>query len=81
MPKLKILSGKEVIKIFISFNFEIISQKGSHVKLRRTQPDGLRQTLTIPNHEELDRGTIRAIYRQAVRYISEQDLSTWFYSE
>jgi predicted RNA binding protein YcfA (HicA-like mRNA interferase family) len=35
MPKLKIVSGKEVIEIFKIFGFEIYGQKGSHVKLRR----------------------------------------------
>ncbi|MDZ4285760.1 MAG: type II toxin-antitoxin system HicA family toxin, partial [Candidatus Sungbacteria bacterium] len=62
MNKYKILSGKEVAEIFFSFGFEIASQRGSHVKLRRVN-DGLRQTLTIPNHSELDKGTLRAIYR------------------
>ncbi len=35
MPKLKPLSGKDVIKILNKFGFEIETQKGSHVKLRR----------------------------------------------
>jgi len=35
MPKLKILSGSEVVKILRSFGFEIQSQKGSHLKLAR----------------------------------------------
>jgi len=42
MPKLKNLSGKEVIKILLSFGFEVASQKGSHVKLRRVLPDNLK---------------------------------------
>lgn len=35
MPKLKTLSGEEVIKIFSDFGFVIVGQKGSHVKLKR----------------------------------------------
>ena len=34
MPKLKNLSGKDIIHIFESFGFSIIGQKGSHTKLR-----------------------------------------------
>ncbi|MDP3934728.1 MAG: type II toxin-antitoxin system HicA family toxin [Candidatus Giovannonibacteria bacterium] len=81
MPKLKILSGEEVIKIFLSLGFEVASQRGSHVKLRRITSNGAKQTLTIPNASELDRGTLRAIYRQALRYISEQELTPYFYTE
>lgn len=79
MPKLKILSGQEVIKIFLFFDFVVIAQKGSHIKLVRNQPDGTKQTLTIPNHPELDRGTLKAIYRQSLRYISEDKLKSHFY--
>jgi predicted RNA binding protein YcfA (HicA-like mRNA interferase family) len=57
MPKLRRLSGSEVIKIFASFGFEQVAQRGSHVKLRRVLADGSRQTLTIPAHVELDIGT------------------------
>jgi predicted RNA binding protein YcfA (HicA-like mRNA interferase family) len=81
MPKLRRLSGNEVIKIFASFGFEQVAQRGSHVKLRRVLPDGTRQTLTIPAHTELDTGTLRAIFRQALRYVSEADLHPSFYTD
>ena len=81
MPKLRVLSGKKVSKIFLSFNFNVAAQKGSHIKLVRVLSGGVRQTLTIPNHPELDKGTIRAIYRQALRYISENELKPHFYSK
>lgn len=80
MPKLKTLSGKQIIEIFFSFGFNMASQRGSHIKLRRNTADGLKQTLTIPNHAELDKGTLRAIYRQGLRYIAEKDLFPHFYS-
>ncbi len=78
MPRLRILSGRDVIEIFLSFGFEVASQRGSHVKLRRGQGE-IKQTLTIPNHKELDKGTLHAIYRQGLRYIPEQDLLSHFY--
>lgn len=61
MPRIKVLSGKDVIKILESFNFALVSQKGSHVKLRRTS-HGINQAITVPNHKELDKGTLRAIF-------------------
>lgn len=80
MPRLKVLSGENVIKILEFFNFAVTSQKGSHVKLRRTIKKSP-QTLTIPNHKELDKGTLRAIFNQASKYISESELMPHFYNE
>jgi predicted RNA binding protein YcfA (HicA-like mRNA interferase family) len=81
MPKLKRLSGSEVIKIFAALGFVQVAQRGSHVKIRRLLADGSRQTLTIPAHAELDTGTLRAIYRQALRYITESELQPHFYTD
>ncbi|MCI0527715.1 MAG: type II toxin-antitoxin system HicA family toxin [Nitrospira sp.] len=81
MPKLKRLSGDDVIAIFARFGFAIHAQRGSHVKLRRIEPNGTAQTLTIPKHRELDTGTLRAIIRQASRFIPEDQLRPQFYSE
>lgn len=80
MPRFKVLSGEDVIKILESFNFAVISQKGSHVKLRRII-NKINQTLTIPKHKELDKGTLRAIFNQASKYISEAILIPHFYNE
>lgn len=79
MPKLKKLSGRDVISILNQFGFEVLNQGGSHIKLRRVKDD-LKQTLLIPNHKEIDTGTLRAIVRQAGRYISMEDLNKHFYS-
>jgi predicted RNA binding protein YcfA (HicA-like mRNA interferase family) len=79
MPKLRSLSGAEVVAIFQGFGFVVASQRGSHVKLRRAGHQGI-QTLTVPAHSELDAGTLRAIIRQAARFIPEQDLRAHFYA-
>lgn len=63
------------------FGFEILSQRGSHIKLRRLGPGGQKETLTIPSHSELDTGTCRAILRQASRYVPLAELTRFFYSE
>lgn len=56
MPKLRRLSGKEVIGILGRFGFSAVTQRGSHVKLRRFAA-GAMQILTVPAHPELDLGT------------------------
>ena len=81
MPKLRRLSGAEIIGILARFGFTVHSQRGSHVKLRRILPNGTIQTLTVPAHPELDTGTCRAILRQAARFVPEEDLHPHFYSD
>jgi predicted RNA binding protein YcfA (HicA-like mRNA interferase family) len=61
MPKLRRLSGADLVQIFSQFGFGIHSQKGSHIKLRRVNASGERQTLTVPNHAQIDTGTAKAI--------------------
>lgn len=58
MSKLPVVSGKKAIKALVKIGFEVISQKGSHIKLRRIVQGG-KQTITIPNHEIIKRGTLR----------------------
>jgi predicted RNA binding protein YcfA (HicA-like mRNA interferase family) len=80
MPKLRVLSGQDVMRILGSFGFLFESKRGSHVKLRRQLPLGTRQSLTVPMHREIDRGTLLAIYRQALRFIPEDELRDSFFS-
>jgi predicted RNA binding protein YcfA (HicA-like mRNA interferase family) len=81
MPKLRTLAGQDLLRIFAGFGFQPASQRGSHVKIRRTLPGGIRQSLTIVLHSEVDKGTLRAIFRQALRYIPESELRPHFYTE
>ena len=61
MSKFPLLSGKQVIKILQKIGYYIRDQKGSHVHLRHP----IRPPLTIPNHREVARGTLREIIKQA----------------
>ncbi|MBP6440804.1 MAG: type II toxin-antitoxin system HicA family toxin [Caldilineaceae bacterium] len=81
MPKLRRLSGSEVIAILEGFGFMVYAQAGSHVKLRRISTQGQKQTLTVPRHRELDTGTLRAIFRQATQYISDEELRPYFFAD
>ncbi|PZD73670.1 hypothetical protein C1752_01942 [Acaryochloris thomasi RCC1774] len=78
MPKFKQLPGPEVVKILEIFGFKIHSQRGSHIKMRRVTEIG-KETLTIPNHKQLDTGTCRAIFKQASQYIPATELSKYFH--
>jgi len=68
MKKMPVISGKECVKVLKRFGFVVYRQRGSHITLIRENPQG--QT-TIPLHKELDRGTLRAILRQAEISVEE----------
>jgi predicted RNA binding protein YcfA (HicA-like mRNA interferase family) len=62
MSKLPVISGRECIKALEKAGFYFKRQEGSHIVMRRDDPCA---QVVIPNHNELDRGTLRAIIRQA----------------
>ena len=61
MSKLPQVSGTEVVRALQKLGFTVRRQQGSHMILRRDDP--LAQTV-VPNHRQIDRGTLRAILRQ-----------------
>jgi predicted RNA binding protein YcfA (HicA-like mRNA interferase family) len=79
MTRLRPLTSREVLRALASFGFQVVGLRGSHATLRRTLAGGEQQTLTIPLHKTLATGTLHAIYRHALRYISEADLKPWFF--
>ena len=68
MSKLPVVSGAECVRALSKVGFELYRQRGSHFVLVRKSPPA--QT-TIPNHKELDRGTLRAIIRQTGLTVEE----------
>ncbi len=69
MPKLPILSAKQSIKAFQKLGYEIDHQTGSHIIMRQNREPFRR--LTVPNHKEIARGTLRALIRQAGLTVKE----------
>jgi predicted RNA binding protein YcfA (HicA-like mRNA interferase family) len=68
MSKLPRLSGRECIQALQKVGFLLVRQEGSHIILRRREPFA---QLVVPNHKELDRGTLRAIIRQSGLTVDE----------
>ncbi|MBI5393215.1 type II toxin-antitoxin system HicA family toxin [Candidatus Woesearchaeota archaeon] len=69
MPKLPIISGMKIIKALSQLGYQIDHQTGSHIILRHKDPPHRR--LTVPNHNELAKGTLKAIIRQAGLTVEE----------
>jgi predicted RNA binding protein YcfA (HicA-like mRNA interferase family) len=62
MSKLPSISGRECVQALEKAGFRFQRQKGSHISLIREEPFS---QVVVPDHRELDRGTLRAIIRQA----------------
>ena len=62
MPPLPVLSGQEVVRVFESFGWIVARQRSSHVILTK---EGENVTLSVPNHKEVARGTLRSLIRSA----------------
>jgi len=80
-PRLKVLSGQNVVRALRSLGFSIARTRGSHATLTRTTASGGRQVLTVPLHNELAPGTVRAIYRQALKFVTPEELRPHFFDE
>ena len=61
MSKLPQVSGSDVVRALQKAGFSVRRQHGSHIIMRRDNP--FAQTV-VPNHHQIDRGTLRAILRQ-----------------
>lgn len=68
MSKLPVVSGRECIKALGKAGFYFKRQEGSHITLRKDDPFA---QVVVPDHRELDRGTLRAIIRQAGLSVDE----------
>jgi predicted RNA binding protein YcfA (HicA-like mRNA interferase family) len=68
MSKLPQVSGRECIKALGRVGFYVKRQEGSHIVLRRDDPFG---QVVVPDHRELDRGTLRAIIQASGLSVDE----------
>lgn len=62
------VSGQDCVKALEKIGFYFKRQEGSQIVLRRDDPFS---QVIVPNHRELDRGTLRAIIRQAGMSVDE----------
>ena len=68
MSSLPTLSGRKVVKIFESLGWEVARQRGSHIILVK---DNHNATLSVPDHKEIAKGTLRSLIRTAGMTVEE----------
>ncbi|MFQ5638276.1 MAG: type II toxin-antitoxin system HicA family toxin [bacterium] len=69
MSKLPVISGRRTCKALQKLGYLVDHQTGSHIILRNVNPPFRR--LTVPNHKEIAKGTLRALIRQAGLTVTE----------
>lgn len=73
MPKLPQVTGSELVGALQKAGFEITRQRGSHVQVRREEPDGGITTFPVPLHsgKTIKKGTLKGILRKSRMEIEE----------
>ena len=62
MPALPVISGAEAVNAFSCAGWSAVRQRGSHIIMVK---NGSYVSLSVPNHRELARGTLRSLIRDA----------------
>ncbi len=75
MRKRPVVSGEKLLKVLVRIGYEIVRQRGSHIRLRKPTAAG-DHNITIPMQDELAKGTLNDILSQVSIWngISEDDL-------
>ena len=68
MSKLPVVSGADCIKALTKIGFDVVRQRGSHITLVRQYPS---TQLTVPNHKNIAKGTLRSLVRDAGLTVDE----------
>ena len=69
MPKLRVFSSRDLIRMLESNGFKQVRQKGSHIVLQKemslSKANSQTITLIVPKHDEIAIGTLASIIRQS----------------
>jgi predicted RNA binding protein YcfA (HicA-like mRNA interferase family) len=60
--KLPVVSGRRAVRAFENLGWSVARQAGSHIVMTK---DGEVATLSIPDHPEVAKGTLRSLIRSA----------------
>ncbi len=59
-PKLPQIGGQDLVRVLKKLGYEVIRQKGSHIRLRKTTNVG-EHNVTVPEHKTIAKGTLNDI--------------------
>ena len=68
MPTVPLLRPREIVRAFEYLGWQVARQRGSHIILTRP---GVFSTLSVPDHPQVARGTLRALIAKAGLTVAE----------
>ena len=68
MSSRPILRGREVVRVFEKFGWEVTRQRSGHIIMVK---EGHMATLSVPDHTEVAKGTLRSLIRSANLTVTE----------
>jgi predicted RNA binding protein YcfA (HicA-like mRNA interferase family) len=68
MASLPVVSGEHAVLVFQRFGWTVARQTSSHIIMTK---EGEIASLSIPNHKEVARGTLRSLIRSANLTVEE----------
>ena len=68
MPQVPVMSGREGVRVLEKHDWEVARRRGSHIIMVKA---GQNVTLSIPDHKEVARGTLRSLIRSAGLTVQE----------
>jgi predicted RNA binding protein YcfA (HicA-like mRNA interferase family) len=72
-PGLTVINGREVVRVFAFYGWQVARQNGSHIVMVK---DGELASLSIPDHREVAKGTLRSLIRAAGLTVAEFQAAT-----
>ena len=75
MPKLPVITGQKLITVLSSMGYQVVRQKGSHIRLEKSTPAGTHK-ITVPNHNPIAKGTLNDILSRVAMWnqVSKEEL-------
>ena len=70
MTRLPVISGKKAVRALERVGFVMVRQRGSHIRMKKATSERM-INITIPLHDTLDRGTLKAIINSAGLSVEE----------
>ncbi len=69
------ISGLELVRLLAKVDYNVVRQKGSHIRLERISSEGI-HAITVPAHDSFKIGTFHAILKDVADHfkIAKSDL-------